>query len=100
MPERETKKKKNSMEEALETFMELLPEMLSEYEGQWVVFGPKDKEPVGGFWHCEDDARKVGYLQYGAEEDSFLAREVSRKYLPKEGIAPMVLDQAPVLEAA
>ncbi len=81
MPEREKDKKKNPLDELMETFTELLPEMLTNYEGHWVAFGPGDKEPLGGYWHCEEDAKKVAYLKYGPNDDSFIVREVSRKHL-------------------
>ena len=86
MPERDSeKKKKNPLEEALGNFMELLPDMLTHYEGHWVAFGPTDKEPVGGYWHNELDARKVAIEKYGLNltEDAFVVRQVSREYLPQ-----------------
>lgn len=86
MPERGSeKKKKNPLEEALENFMDALPDMLTVYEGRWVAFGPTDKEPVAGYWHCEEDAFQIAYQKFGPFGTSYVVFEVSRENLPKEG---------------
>lgn len=84
MPERDSeKKKKDPLREALENFMEALPDMLEVYEGKWVAFGSQDKEPVAGYWHCEEDATQAVYREFGPFGAPFIIRQVSREYLLK-----------------
>jgi len=58
--------------------MNLLPEMLKEHEGKFVILRNGDKEPFRGFCHCPKDATKVAYENFG--NIPFLVREVSREY--------------------
>lgn len=86
MPERDTeKKKRNPLEEALENFMEVLPDMLTLYEGKFVAFGPDSKEPVGGYWHCEEDAKLSAYREMGPNYP-FIVMPVSRDLLNDENL--------------
>lgn len=66
------------LEAAIDTYMKFLPEMLKEHEGEFVIIRDEDKEPSGEFWHCEQDAIKVAYENFG--NIPFLVREVSKEY--------------------
>lgn len=65
------------LEEAIDTFMDLLPDMLKEHEGQWVVI--KDGERPLGFARSQMRIYKKGLKEYGTVP--FLVRQISREYL-------------------
>lgn len=72
-------KQRPPLQAAIDTYMRLLPEMLEEHEGKWVVFRDGDEELLGGFWHCEQDAMKVAFEKCG--NAPFLVRQVSQEYV-------------------
>ena len=65
------------IEEYINIFMGLFPQMLKEHEGEWTVIG-KDREPLG-FFETSDEAFYVGARKYGRAP--MLVREVSKEYL-------------------
>ena len=68
----------NILEPAIDRFMELLPEMLEEHEGDWVIFTVDDEEPLG-YWSSSEEALRNGYEKLGIEP--LLLREVSKEYI-------------------
>lgn len=67
------------LEAAIDTYMTLLPEMLLDHEGEWVVIRDEDAEPQTGFWHSQLDAYKVAVEKFG--NVPMLVWQVSREYL-------------------
>ena len=63
------------MEEYIDVFMNLLPDMLKEHEGQWTVI--RDKEPLE-FFETNSKAFCAGIKEYGVVP--ILVREVSKEY--------------------
>ena len=66
---------KNTLDTEIDAFIESLPAMLQEHEGEWAVF--KGKKCVG-FRHCEQDIFNLAYSKLG--NVPFLVRRVSREY--------------------
>lgn len=66
------------LEAAIDTFMNLLPEMLKEHEGQWVVIKDEEEKPLG-FAKSQMRIYKKGLKEYG--NVPFLLRQVSKEYL-------------------
>jgi hypothetical protein len=66
------------LESAIDTFMQLLPEMLKKHEGQWVVIKDGEEKPLG-FSKSLMRIYKKGVREY--ENVPFLLRQVSRDYL-------------------
>ena len=52
---------KNTLDTEIDAFIESLPAMLQEHEGEWAVF--KGKKCVG-FRHCEQDIFNLAYSKY------------------------------------
>ena len=68
-----------NLEEAIDTFMDLLPNMLLDgHEGKWVILRNEDEKPYKGYWHCAKDAYKVATADFGVT--TVLIREVSMEY--------------------
>ena len=66
------------IETALDTYMKLLPEMLKNHEGRWVIIKVGEEKPLG-FSKSRERAYNRGVKAYGTEP--FLLQEVSREYL-------------------
>lgn len=66
------------LESAIDTYMQLLPEMLKKHEGRWVVIKDGEEKPLG-FSKSQMRAYKKGVREYG--NVPFLLRQVSREYL-------------------
>jgi hypothetical protein len=64
------------IEKCLDYFMEKLPEMLKNHEGEFTVFG--EKEPLG-YYQSFEMASKAAVEKYGL--DTVLVQKVSRDYL-------------------
>ena len=70
--------KRPVLEDAIDTFMNLLPQMLKKHEGQWVVIKDGEEKPLG-FAKSQECAYKRGLKEYG--NVPFLLRQVDREYL-------------------
>lgn len=66
------------LEAAIDTFMQLLPEMLKKHEGQWVVIKDGEEKPLG-FSKSQIRAYNRGLREYG--NMPFLLRQVSEEYI-------------------
>ena len=66
------------LEAAIDTFMQLLPEMLKKHEGQWVIIKDGEERPLG-FSKLQIRAYTRGVREYG--NTPFLLRQVSEEYL-------------------
>ena len=66
------------LEAAIDTFMQLLPEMLKKHEGQWVIIKDGEEKPLG-FSKFQARAYARGVREYG--NTPFLLRQVSGEYL-------------------
>ena len=66
------------LEAAIDTFMQLLPEMLKKHKGQWVVIRDGEEKPLG-FSKSMERVYKRGVREYGNVH--FLLRQVSEEYL-------------------
>lgn len=65
------------LEEAIDIYMELLPEMLKKHEGEWVVIKAGEKKPLG-FSKTQKRIYKKALRTYG--NIPVLLRQVSREY--------------------
>lgn len=67
----------NNLAPAIDRFMGLLPELLQEHEGEFIVISP-DGEEILGYWSSMEEALGASTKEYGL--GSRLIREVSREY--------------------
>lgn len=77
MKERD-KGRQNQVDAAYNIFQKLLPEMMRDHEGEWVIIKFGDKEPYRGYWHCMKDANKVAAEELG-DDRPFILQEVTGK---------------------
>lgn len=70
-------RKSNKLEDYIDIFMELLPEMIKEHKGKWTIIG-EDMKPLG-FFETIGEAFCSGVDKYG--QVPMLVREVSKEYL-------------------
>lgn len=70
--------KRPDLEQAIDTYMFLLPMMLKKHEGDWVVIKDGEKTPLGYSKSPSRILRKA-FKTYGITP--FLWRQVSREYL-------------------
>lgn len=66
------------LEAAINTFMQLLPRMLKNHKGEWVVFKDGEKEPLG-FSKSQEEIFNRAVGKYG--NTSFLLRQVTQEYI-------------------
>ena len=71
--------KRGRLDSAIDLFMELLPGMMEEHEGEWLVIREGNKEPLGGYWNSPEDALVAAAKEYGIAD--FLVRQVSQEYV-------------------
>jgi len=63
---------------AYNVFRKLLPEMLRDHEGKWVIIKYGDEKIYRGYWHCMKDANKVASEELG-DDRPFILQEVTEK---------------------
>ncbi len=67
--------RQSQVEAAYSIFQKLLPEMMKDHGGEWVIMKFGDEEPYRGYWHCMKDANKVAKEEIGGK--NFIIQEVT-----------------------